>query len=276
MAAGMSGVLAGDRAALVSGALATGLIAILASAITDHDLTLVLGPGEELINEVLNEPMLLQIALIGLIAKLIATSTTISSGGSAGLLIPSLFFGTMVASIFSHLTGQPVAPLVAVAMTASLVSLVKVPLSSLIFVVEVFGASYLVPALIAMIISALMAYENSIYRTQKALTEGQELAPGYSLQRLPVPPLFLNKTIRELAIQQQYSVNIIGIVHQDELGHLGPTIVPQPDYTLIEGDELVMVGANDNIKRIWALGQMAADAGQPTETGSANSARTSK
>lgn len=236
-----------------SGAIATGLIAIVASLMTGHDLTLVLGPGEELITEVLNEPVLLKIALVGLIAKLIATTTTISSGGSAGLLVPSLFFGTMVANIFAQLTGQPVAPLVAVAMASSLVALVHVPLSSLIFVVEAFGADYLVPALLAMIISSLITYDNAIYRTQQALTEGQELAPGYNLERLPVPAAFAGHSIRELNIQQIYGVNIIGIVHHNADGHVGPTIAPSPELVLTMADELVVIGPVENINQLWAL-----------------------
>lgn len=239
-----------------TGATATGLIAILASALTGHDLTLVLGPGEDLISEVLNQNVLIPIALVGLVGKLVATSTTISSGGSAGLLIPALFFGAMVANIFAQLTGQPVAPLVAVAMAAGLVALVHIPLSSLIFVIEAFSASYLLPALVAMIISSLIAYDTSIYRTQQTLAQGEELAPGYGIERVPVPPAFANRTIRDLAIQQTYEVNIIGLIHHDGGGYIGPTIVPKPDMVLHKDDELVIVGPTDNINKIWALSEV--------------------
>ncbi len=89
-------------------------------------------------------------------------------------------------------------------MAASLVTLVKVPISSLIFVSEAFGASYIFPAVVALIISSLLAYDNSIYRTQRDVARWQELAPGFSLRRVPVPPMFAGKTIRQLNIQQQY------------------------------------------------------------------------
>lgn len=241
----------------VIGAIATGAFAMIGSYLTGHDLSLTLGSGETLINEVLNGVLapesLLLIASVGLITKLFATSTTISSGGSAGMLVPSLFFGTMVAQVFAALTGEPIAPLVSVAMTASLVSLVHVPMSSLIFVVEAFGAGYLVPALISMIVSSLMAYDNSIYRTQRAESRSRELTPGYSIQRLPVPDSFVGHSIRQLNIQQKYEVNVVGLVDYDEAGHHGPTISPKPDTILTAHDELIVLGSDENIRKLWGL-----------------------
>ncbi len=236
-----------------TGAVATGLVAIIASQLTGHDLSLALGPGEELINEVLNENVLLLVAGVGLIAKLLTTSSTISSGGSAGLLVPALFFGAMMAQIFATLSGQPAAPLAAAAMSASLVSLVNVPLSSLIFVVEAFGSGYLVPALIAMIVSSLMAYDNSIYRTQREESYSQQLAPGYSIQRVPAPAEFVGQSIRQLDIQRRFEVNVIGLAEHDASDDQEPIIAPNPDTVLTAGDELVVLGPNEAIAKLWKL-----------------------
>ncbi|MCB0209045.1 MAG: chloride channel protein [Anaerolineae bacterium] len=231
------------------GAWLTGVLALITVWLSGGSLWLVLGTGETLLYQLLNGQVLISVTLLALFTRMLATSLTISSGGSAGLLVPSLVFGAMVANIFATLFGQPVVPLAAAAMAASLVALVKVPISSLIFVSEAFGASYIFPAVVALIISSLLAYDNSIYRTQRDVARWQELAPGYSLRRVPVSPMFADKTIRELDIQHHYHINVIGMVHPDDRRE----IAPEPDKKLATGDELVVVGPNEAVHRFAQL-----------------------
>ncbi len=47
--------------------------------------------------------VILSVALIGLVAKMLATLTTTNSGGSAGLLVPTFYFGTMIAAALARL-----------------------------------------------------------------------------------------------------------------------------------------------------------------------------
>ena len=231
------------------GAGLAGLIACLTAWLSNGSTWLVLGTGEALLDQLLNSQVLISVTVLALFARMLATSLTISSGGSAGLLVPSLVFGAMVANIFATLFDQPVVPLAAAAMAASLVTLVKVPISSLIFVSEAFGASYIFPAVVALIISSLLAYDNSIYRTQRDVARWQELAPGFSLRRVPVPPMFAGKTIRQLNIQQQYHVNVIGMVHPDEHRE----IAPEPNLALAAGDEFVIIGPNEAVQQFDQL-----------------------
>jgi CIC family chloride channel protein len=91
----------------VVGACILTLIALSTAAtlsyfgLTDAGLVLVLGTGNLVINLALAGEITASIALVGLVAKMLATVVTIGSGGSAGLLIPSLFFGTMVAAVMA-------------------------------------------------------------------------------------------------------------------------------------------------------------------------------
>lgn len=94
------------------GAALTGFIAVAVAWIIfefdlwdESGLELVLGPGESVINAALAGKLTLVVALIALFAKIPATVATIGSGGSAGLLVPSLFFGTMVATVVADLFG---------------------------------------------------------------------------------------------------------------------------------------------------------------------------
>ncbi|MCB0026852.1 MAG: chloride channel protein, partial [Anaerolineales bacterium] len=71
------------------------------TVLPEHRLALVLGPGETVIHDALTNQLAAGVALVVLVAKLFATLATIGSGGSAGLLVPSLFFGSMIAAFFS-------------------------------------------------------------------------------------------------------------------------------------------------------------------------------
>ena len=170
----------GNRwARLLLGAAITGLIAYGVVVLTrpfvpwDIGLKLVLGSGESAINMAFAGQLTLTLALIGLMAKMPATLATISSGGSAGLLVPSLFFGTMVATIFAKVGGLPETVLIVPALTASLVAVVNTPLAALLLAIELFGSSYVVPAVLALLIAYLLSNPRTIYRTQKEHEEGK-------------------------------------------------------------------------------------------------------
>ncbi|HSR33593.1 MAG TPA: chloride channel protein, partial [Anaerolineae bacterium] len=170
----------GNRwARLLLGAAITGLIAYGVVVLTrpfvpvDIGLRLVLASGESAINMAFAGQLTLTVALIGLMAKVLATLATISSGGSAGLLVPSLFFGTMVATIFAKLGGLPETVLIVPALTASLVAVVNTPLAALLLAIELFGSSYVVPAVLALLIAYLLSNPRTIYRTQKEHEEGK-------------------------------------------------------------------------------------------------------
>ena len=158
---------------LVTGAALTGLIAILTFYLgreffsTERGLELVLGSGESVIQLALVNELVMGLALIGLFAKMAASLITIGSGGSAGLLVPALFFGTMVAASFGDLFSVETITLLPAAITASLIALVNTPLAAILFAIEIFGTKYMVPILLALVIAWLLANPKTIYRTQE-------------------------------------------------------------------------------------------------------------
>ena len=256
----------------LTGAAITGAIAILVMVFlqiagsygwfgfddhtADHALSLVLGTGESVINDALSGDLLLTIALIALVAKMFATLATIGSGGSAGLLVPSLFFGTMIATItaqtpaalgYADWTFSPLV-LIAPAMTASLVAIVNVPLAAILFVVESFSGGYMVPALIALIISNIFAYNSSIYRTQREKYKERQILPGYAVSRLPVPLKWDAKSLIDLNLRQRFDVNVIGWVEQesdDGLPHV--RLSADASRPLNAGDILVVLGTESDL-----------------------------
>ncbi len=197
------------------GAALTGAIALAAFYLSDHPLNLVLGPGENVIREAMLGQLTLRAAFVGLIAKFFATLCTIGSGGSAGLLVPSLFLGTMVATALAAVFGYIPLWLIIPSMTSSLVAIVNVPLAAVFFAVETFGAAYLLPALVALIVTLLFAHETSIYRTQREYAEQREILPGYSVRRMAIPRQWAGRTLQELALRRRFELNVIGLIETD-------------------------------------------------------------
>jgi H+/Cl- antiporter ClcA len=87
--------LGAEQRKLVVQALDIGVVVWL--GIINRGLELVVGSGGSMVIAAFTGKGTLSMALIGLVAKMVATLATISAGGSAGLLVPSFFLGTMVA-----------------------------------------------------------------------------------------------------------------------------------------------------------------------------------
>jgi CIC family chloride channel protein len=121
----------------LTGALLTALVALVVVALTagrglasrGEALHLVLSTGGVTIDRALAGELTLTVALVALLGKMAATATTIGSGGSGGLLIPSLYLGAMVAAAFGAVVPFPAMTLIVPAMTVSLVSIANVPLA---------------------------------------------------------------------------------------------------------------------------------------------------
>jgi CIC family chloride channel protein len=135
----------------------------------------ILGVGEETINDVVKGtgPVLLQtwwILILAVVAKTLATASTIKSGGSAGMLIPSMYMGGLVGAAGYYLLGEmglyagpTVAVFVATGMAAALTSVAGVPLASIAFVVEVFGSEYTAAAVMACAVCFTVSRRFSLY-----------------------------------------------------------------------------------------------------------------
>jgi CIC family chloride channel protein len=154
----------------------------------------IFGVGYESVTQVLGGEVL-GIALLGLlIAKILATSITIGSGGSGGIFAPSLFmgavlgaaFGQIVHALFPYATGSPGAYAL-VGMGAVVSGTTRAPITAMLIIFEM-TANYriILPLMFACIISLVIASllsRDSIY-TLKLVRRGVNLYGGKELNVL--------------------------------------------------------------------------------------------
>jgi CIC family chloride channel protein len=138
----------------------------------------------------------LWIVLVLPLAKIVATSLSIGTGGSGGIFGPGIVIGAFVgAAIWRlgemlHLPGVPDGPgiFVVVGMMACFGSVAHAPLAILIMVAEMTGSFSVVPgAIIAVGIAALLMHHTkvSIYRSQRL---NRETAEAERLQAAATAP----------------------------------------------------------------------------------------
>ena len=80
-----------------------------------------------------------------------------------------------------------------------------------------------------------------------ALLKYVALGAGFSIQEMGVPDSWSGKTIRELALRQEYEVTIVAVhdVLQDKI-----IASPNPDAALRDSDTLLLAGADDSLARV--------------------------
>jgi CIC family chloride channel protein len=226
--------------------------------ITERGLELVLGSGESMVIAAFAGQVTLAMALIGLVAKMVATLLTINSGGSAGLLVPSMFLGTMVAAAFAGLTRSDPVVYIAPALTGSLIAIVNTPIAALIFVAEEFGAEFLGPALLLLIVTGLLSNPKSIYRAQQVALDSIEILPGYDVQLIPVPAAWADKRLEELGLHEQFEVQAIGMLDRsaetEEPRVLFGSALSE-ETTLVEEDKILVYGQKEKLETM----EIAAD-----------------
>ncbi|MHB0884602.1 MAG: potassium channel family protein [Bacillota bacterium] len=72
-----------------------------------------------------------------------------------------------------------------------------------------------------------------------------ELAPDYSMVEISATQALIGKTLRHLALRATFNVNVIAIRRGTMMN-----ITPQADDQVLTGDVLIVVGRNDDIKRL--------------------------
>lgn len=145
------------------------LVALLALVVPQ-----VMSGGYGWIQLTLDGALPLKVLLLLLPAKILATSFTISSGGSGGVFAPSLVIGGVTGAVFAA-AAERVAPGFAPATTACVLvgmggffaGVAKVPIASLIMVAEMSGSySLLVPLMLVCSVTFLLMRGVSIYEAQ--------------------------------------------------------------------------------------------------------------
>ena len=154
----------------------------------------ILGVGYETIDAVLwgNLPLAIMAALI--VAKILATSLTLGSGGSGGVFAPSLFigamlggaFGTVVHGLWPDWTGHPGAYAL-VGMGALFAGTGRAPISAIIILFEMTrDYQIMLPLMFAVAVSTSLSgwlSKESIYSI-KLKARGIDLQPKQQIERL--------------------------------------------------------------------------------------------
>lgn len=150
------------------GGLALGIMALF--------IPQVLGSGYGWVQAALYGKMALWVMLVVALAKIIATSLTISSGGSGGVFAPSLVIGAMLGGafgasaeiLFPALTQDPRA-YVLVGMAGFFAGVANAPIATLIMVSELTGNyGLLAPLMLVCVVAMIVMRKNSIYEKQVA------------------------------------------------------------------------------------------------------------
>ncbi|NOQ50869.1 MAG: CBS domain-containing protein [Desulfuromonadaceae bacterium] len=150
------------------GGLAVGIMALF--------IPQILGSGYGWVQAALYGKMALWVMLVVALAKIVATSLTISSGGSGGVFAPSLVIGAMLGGafgasaeiLFPALTQDPRA-YVLVGMAGFFAGVANAPIATLIMVSELTGNyGLLAPLMLVCVVAMIVMRKNSIYEKQVA------------------------------------------------------------------------------------------------------------
>lgn len=81
--------------------------------------------------------------------------------------------------------------------------------------------------------------------TKPAIIDRFELDPDHSIIEVQIPEEFDGKTLAELELRRRYGVNVLAIGNAEKF-----QINPDPQQLLRQGRIMVVIGSNDDIKRL--------------------------
>lgn len=203
----------------------------------------ILGTSYGWLQIAINKDTILPLGIIGAIVifKILATSLTLGSGGSAGVFGPSMviggFLGAFIGTAF-HLLGLftwvDVSSVIIVSMVSFFGATAKTPISSIIMGSELTGGyALLAPMMLATFVAYIMSGQhNSIFRNQVL---NRSASPAHRMEyqlpilrdmyvkdaiRVPVNKLSKDVTIDEaLQIMNRNNSKMIAVVNENELLH---------------------------------------------------------
>ncbi len=155
------------------GGLMAGLIALV--------FPKVIGGGYGWMQQAIDGNLALTTLSVLVIAKMVAMSFTVGSGGSGGVFAPTLFIGAMLGGACAMILHQPAAPFAIVGMAAVFAGAAHVPIATMMMVTEMTGGyTLLVPATLAVVISYLVQMRLSTRLTYRSVYEAQVTNRGDS------------------------------------------------------------------------------------------------
>jgi len=161
----------------LGGITLTGLVLLLMPLATyftsdSNNALLILGLGWPLINMIGINPVLfsLQFLVFLLLFKILATCLTLGSGGSGGIVAPSIaiggLLGSIIAALFApFLTSNMQQAIIVVISIVFFASIAHVPLTGMLMGGELYGINFIVPTLLAGVIGSWIITNDSIYRS---------------------------------------------------------------------------------------------------------------
>lgn len=155
----------------------------------------VYGVGYEFIEEALLGHLGLTLMLVLIVMKIVATSATLGSGGSGGILAPSLFLGAMIGGVVWYGThfvapdfvAPTYGPYALVGMAALVGAATHAPMQAILIIFELTGGyEVILPLMLATMIATIIArklFVESIY-TVKLRSKGITLRQGAEINVL--------------------------------------------------------------------------------------------
>jgi CIC family chloride channel protein len=173
----------------VLGGVLLGVIGILAPKIDGFPR--IFGVGYDTITQALSGELVLQVAVVLLLVKILATITTLGSGGSGGVFAPSLFMGAMLGAAFGQIAHglfpaitAPVGAYAMVGMAAVFSGAAHAPVTAILILFEMTGDYQIIlPLMLTTVISTLVSRlisPESIY-TLKLTRRGVHLRQGQDI-----------------------------------------------------------------------------------------------
>jgi len=146
------------------GGVLTGMIGLAVLRMSGASIT-VMGMG---INEVIrmfseSRDLGASVFLVLLVGKVLATSLTIGSGASGGLVMPTFFAGAAFGGLLGYLSGLDPMLLSIVGCLAFFGSCTHVPLAMTFFAAETFNFNYILPVAISVLVGSWVASSYSLY-----------------------------------------------------------------------------------------------------------------
>ena len=190
--------------------------------------------------------IIFMIALI--FAKIVATSFTISSGGSGGVFAPSLVIGGMVGGILGILLRTSIPGInqeafVLVGMAAFFAGAAKVPIASMVMVSEMTGDYFLlVPLMLACAISYVISGKWTIYENQ---VRNRAMSPAHRGE-------FSVDILEEIEVQKAVTTKVVTVSPEDHVLHLSNLIASTGhlSYPVVSDDRLVGIVSYSDVLKI--------------------------
>lgn len=143
------------------------------------------------------------------LGKIVTLSLTVGSGGSAGVFGPTLFIGTMLGASFAallHLFQIPIdgSWLAVVGMAAVFAGTARVPIASMVMVIEMTsGFQLIMPTMLAVALAFIVQFTLTRHAKYPTIYEGQASTPADS----PVYRDLFYQTAAELLRRRQVSLD---------------------------------------------------------------------